>query len=97
MKYRLVKLELNKNLKCEQLDENTYLIFNQSENTYHIINSTAKFILDNCGGSSVDNVVEMMKKQYISSDVSEEDIIADMEAILDDFLQKKILFTVEHS
>ena len=96
MKYSAVKLELNKCLKCEQLDETTYLIFNQSENTYHIINSTAKFILDNCADSSVDNILQMMKKQYIFSDTSEEEIVADIEYILDDFLEKRIIFPEKH-
>lgn len=90
-----LNLCVNKNLLVENVDENTTLIYDPIERSYHTLNHTAKFILNNCTVGSMEELIQLIKQTYDVSNISDNQIESNTLFALEQLLKKNILVRIQ--
>ena len=82
-------------LIVEEMDD-MLLIFDKRTEATHMLNVTAKLIWQNCNGKSLNEIVDiLMKNMIIDENISIEEIKNDVNGILSELQQKKLIYLGE--
>lgn len=65
-----IKFKKNINISEEKIDNKSVCIFNPENNNTYILNSTASFIWQNCEGTNLDDIIDLLLENYQCKDYS---------------------------
>lgn len=84
-------LYLNDAITVDDIDEDTLLLYNPLSRSYHVLNSAARLIYENCTRLSRNEIFDLIRKKYDISELPDDDLVKDITDTIKLLLNQNII------